>query len=91
MTTSSPKLRLTVLGSTGSIGVNTLDVARRLGAQERVRALHDFGRLGAGPESVRTYHLDGCRTCVVEFRPVAVVTSDYHEVRTHAHSEGPVI
>ena len=39
MTTSSPKLRLTVLGSTGSIGTNTLDVVSRHPDRFEIHAL----------------------------------------------------
>ena len=45
MTTSSPKLRLTVLGSTGSIGVSTLDVIARHPDRFEVFALTGASRV----------------------------------------------
>jgi 1-deoxy-D-xylulose-5-phosphate reductoisomerase len=54
---------LTVLGSTGSIGVNTLDIVRRNPTQYRIHALVAGG------------NIDRLAEQIVEFRPSVAVTS----------------
>ena len=54
---------LTVLGSTGSIGTNTLDVVRRNRRQYQVYAL------------VAGHNVDALAAQIVEFRPKVVVVA----------------
>src|SRR5947209_12657738 len=57
-------MNLTVLGSTGSIGVNTLDVVRQHGHRFRIHAL------------VAGKNLDVLCSQILEFRPKVVVVAD---------------
>jgi len=60
---SISKQNLTVLGSTGSIGVNTLDVVRRQAEQYQIHAL------------VAGWNVDKLSEQIVEFRPSVVVVA----------------
>src|SRR5579884_3194668 len=57
-------MNVTVLGSTGSIGVSTLDVVRRLGGRCRVYAL------------VAGRNVDVLCSQILEFRPAVAVVAD---------------
>src|SRR5271170_2522725 len=61
---SSSRMNITILGSTGSIGVNTLDVVRRHGDQFRVFAL------------VAGRNMSVLLSQIVEFRPAVVAVAD---------------
>ncbi len=59
-------MQITLLGSTGSIGVSTLDVVRRRGAEHAVYAL------------VAGRNLDLLCSQILEFRPKVAVVADAH-------------
>ena len=56
-TKTQARHRLTILGSTGSIGVNTLDVVRQLGGREafEIMALTGHGNIALLAEQARTF------------------------------------
>jgi 1-deoxy-D-xylulose-5-phosphate reductoisomerase len=63
-------MNLTVLGSTGSIGVNTLDVVRQHGDRFKIHAL------------VAGKNLDVLCSQILEFRPKVVVVADDETLRS---------
>lgn len=66
---------LTILGSTGSIGISTLRVVRALGGEYRVRGLGCRSNLGVLGEQIR------------EFSPAAVAVSSQEALRSPLYRE----